>query len=107
MGFPCRALLTHRVRGHSFIRLYKRESREPLSHDMVQCGFAVAGYPTLDSVPPGPDYPAPAPVAHAPLTVVVPGVPPPLLPSPAATSPLPPRGTVLRPMHLEVGTWYR
>ena len=28
----------------------------PLSHDMVQCGFAVVGFPNIDSMPPGPDY---------------------------------------------------
>ena len=27
-----------------------------LSHDMVQCGFAVVGFPNIDSMPPGPDY---------------------------------------------------
>ena len=27
-----RALITHRVRGHSFVRLFKRESREPLRY---------------------------------------------------------------------------
>ena len=99
VGFTVRALVTHRVQGHSFVRLYKRDSREPLSHDMVQCGFAVAGFPSLEGVPPGPEPPAP----QHPLTVVVPGVPP---PRPAvALSPAP--MTVFRPMHLETGTWYR
>ena len=27
-----RALITHRVRGHSFVRLFKRDSREPLRY---------------------------------------------------------------------------
>ena len=30
--FCLRALITHRVRGHSFIRLFKRDSREPLRY---------------------------------------------------------------------------
>ena len=107
VGATCRALVTHRVRGHSFVRLYKGDSREPLSHDMVQCGFAVAGYPSLEGVPPGPDLQqgvAPPPQHSMPLSVVVPAVPPPALYQ-AAVSPLP--RALVRPMHLEIGTWYR
>ena len=39
----CQAMVTHRGHGHTFIRLYARDSREPLSQDMVQCGMAVSG----------------------------------------------------------------
>ena len=52
----CRAVLTHRGHGHSFIRLYCRDSRDPLSHDMVQCGMAVSGLPNIDFLPPAQNY---------------------------------------------------
>jgi hypothetical protein len=106
-GSTCRALVTHRVRGHSFLRLYKRDSREPLSHDMVQCGFAVAGYPNIDSLPPGPEHQPrllarqPCSPLETPLTVVVPG--PALSPGPVAPSPSP----LFRPVLLEPGSWHR
>ena len=47
----CRAVVTHRGRGHTFVRLYARGQRESLAQDMVQCGMAVSGLPNIDSIP--------------------------------------------------------
>ena len=117
------ALVTHRGHGHTFIRLYAGDSREPLSSDMVQCGMAVSGLPNIDFLPPAPHYvqpsvppvaplqplypvpgPGPAPVSPnfpPPLSVRVPPMPPPeYLPT------QPPPSVIFRPMHLETGQWY-
>ena len=119
----CHALVTHRGHGHNFIRLYSRDSREPLSQDMVQCGMAVSGLPNIDFLPPAQNYvqpqtrpappssssssypvsPVPGPASHYPpaLAVRVAAVPPPeYQPS------QPPPSVIFRPMHLETGEWY-
>jgi len=51
-GAVCRAMVIHRSHGYNFIRVFKRDSREPLVHDMVQCGMAISGYPNMDNIPP-------------------------------------------------------
>ena len=88
----CMAVVTHRGRGHTFVRLYARGQRESLAQDMVQCGMAVSGLPNIDSITPAHNYVQPQqsifPPARAP-------------PSPPV-----PRTTMFRPMHLETGKWY-
>ena len=116
----CRAVVTHRARGHTFVRLYARGQRESLAQDMVQCGMAVSGLPNVESIPPAhnyvqpqqPMYPPnrapPSPNYPPPLSVIVPPMPPPhLAPPPQFMSAPPvPRTTMFRPMHLETGKWY-
>ena len=103
----CRAVMTHRGHGHTFIRLYGRDSREPLSHDMVQCGMAVSGLPNIDFLPPAQNYVQPQ------VERVRPGqggvYQPDLPPLSVRVNPLPPQpppSVIFRPMHLETGQWY-
>ena len=118
-----RALVTHQGHGHTFIRLYARDSREPLSSDMVQCGMAVSGLPNIDYLPPAPHYVQPSVPPVAPLqplfpvpgpgqAPVSPNFPPPLsvrvppMPPPEYLPSQPPPSVIFRPMHLETGQWY-
>lgn len=55
----CKAIVIHRSHGYNFIRVFKRDSREPFGHDMVQCGMAVSGYPSMDNIPPADNYTPP------------------------------------------------
>ena len=118
----CRAVMTHRGHGHSFIRLYSRDSRDPLSQDMVQCGMAVSGLPNIDFLPPAQNYVQPqvppvragqgreggfqggprSPHYPPPLSVRVPPLPPPA----SVLQPQQPPSVIFRPMHLESGQWY-
>ena len=117
----CRAVMTHRGHGHTFIRLYCRDSRDPLSHDMVQCGMAVSGLPNIDYLPPALNYVQPqvppvrpgqvtpglqggprSPNYPPPLSVRVPPLPPPA----SVVQPQQPPSVIFRPMHLESGQWY-
>ena len=113
----CQALVTHRGHGHNFIRLYTRDSREPLSQDMVQCGMAVSGLPNIDFLPPAQNYVQPQTRAPAPYQASAQAgsgghYPPPLavrvppLPPPEYQPSQPPPSVIFRPMHLEIGQWY-
>ena len=105
----CRAVLTHRGHGHSFIRLYCRDSRDPLSHDMVQCGMAVSGLPNIDFLPPAQNYVQPkvAPVrAGQSRSSVYQPAPPPLSVRVTPLPAQPPSSVIFRPMQLETGQWY-
>ena len=110
---PCRALVTHRGHGHTFIRLFcGRDPGKPLSGDMVQCGMAVSGLPNIDHLPPAHNYVPPAPAS--PLGAQLygpgpasPGYPPPLaVRVPEYLPSQPPPSVIFRPMHLETGQWY-
>jgi len=121
VGSHCRAIITHRARGHNFCRIFARDTRESLAQDMVQCGMAVSGLPQIDSLPPAQNYvqtsppnifpssrAPPSPNYPPPLSVIVPPMPPPNIGTPHQflSAPPMPRTTLFRPMHLETGKWY-
>jgi len=65
------AQIIHSSHGYQFVRVFKNESREPLVNDMIQCGFAVAGYPNMEAVPPAENFSAAADSSFSPPQMAV------------------------------------